>query len=97
MGIFLVMEWVELDLKQLFSQLTTETFHEEHIKVILYNLLCTVNYLETANVMHRDIKPSNIMINDMCAIKICDFGMARSLPQELASDYDLSKYITDSA
>jgi mitogen-activated protein kinase 1/3 len=30
-------------------------------------------------VLHRDIKPSNILINEDCHIKICDFGLARSV------------------
>ena len=33
------------------------------------------------NLIHRDIKPSNILINKDCQIKVCDFGLARSLPE----------------
>ena len=29
--------------------------------------------------MHRDIKPTNVLINDQCKIKLCDFGLVRSL------------------
>ena len=41
-----------------------------------------MNFLETANVLHRDLKPSNILINDQCKVQICDFGFARTLPEE---------------
>ena len=49
---------------------------------ILYNLLCAVNFMHSANVMHRDIKPSNILIDEKCNIKICDFGISRTIPEE---------------
>lgn len=55
----------------------------EHAKIIFYNLLCAVNYLHSANVIHRDLKPGNILLTDQCSVKICDFGLARTLPKEL--------------
>jgi len=30
--------------------------------------------------MHRDLKPANILINDECAVKLCDFGLSRTVP-----------------
>jgi serine/threonine protein kinase len=40
-----------------------------------------MHYLHSANIIHRDLKPSNILINSDCRIKICDFGLARSMPK----------------
>ena len=31
--------------------------------------------------MHRDIKPSNILLTSDCNVKICDFGLSRTLPE----------------
>lgn len=45
-------------------------------------MLCGINYLHSANIIHRDLKPSNILINSDCRIKICDFGLARSMPKD---------------
>lgn len=45
----------------------------------MYNLLCAVKYLHESNVLHRDIKPANILVNEDCTVKLCDFGLARSI------------------
>ena len=52
---------------------------EEHIKTIIYNVLCAVNFIHSAQLVHRDLKPANILINTQCNVRICDFGLARSL------------------
>jgi mitogen-activated protein kinase 1/3 len=41
--------------------------------------MCGLLYLHSAHVLHRDIKPANILINEDCTVKICDFGLARSI------------------
>ena len=57
---------------------------EEHIKIIVYNILCATQFLHSLNIVHRDLKPGNVLINSDCNIKICDFGLARTLKK--ASD-----------
>jgi serine/threonine protein kinase len=70
------MEFVSGDLRGLLSNPKYQ-LEEDHATVVLYNILCAMNFLHSANVMHRDLKPANILINQDCEIKICDFGMAR--------------------
>lgn len=82
-GVFLIMSHVNQDLAQIFGDNKNISFDMEHAKIILYNLLCAVNFLHTANVIHRDLKPSNVLLTDQCSVKICDFGLARTLPEEL--------------
>ena len=60
----------------------SETYiNEEHVVVILYNILCSLNFIHSAGVIHRDIKPSNILIDLESQIKICDFGISRLIPK----------------
>lgn len=81
--IFLVMDYVEHDLKRIFTMTKPPSFSEDHVVTILYNILCATNFLHSANIMHRDMKPANVLITGECAVKICDFGLARTIPEEL--------------
>ena len=76
---------MELQSGDLKSLMDTKNliFEEEHALIVLYNTLCAINFLHSAKVIHRDIKPSNILVNSNCQVKICDFGMARYLDNEL--------------
>lgn len=75
--VFLVMEYIEHDLKEVLDQAGI-LLNENQAVTIVYNLLLCLKFLHSANVIHRDLKPSNILINDNCTVKLCDFGFARS-------------------
>ena len=79
------MEYIDDDVKHLLQTLPKrgQDITSQHLKVILYNLLCATKYMHSANIVHRDIKPGNILINQHCEVRICDFGIARSLPQNI--------------
>lgn len=79
--LFLVMNYFAGDLRQLFYDEKPSNFEfgETHLKVILYNILCSLQYLHSANVIHRDIKPANILVDECCNVAICDFGLSRTL------------------
>ncbi|CAN3376419.1 hypothetical protein DIURU_001463 [Diutina rugosa] len=49
-----------------------------HIKCILKQLLCGVDYLHHQHFLHRDIKAANILLDDHGVVKIADFGLART-------------------
>jgi mitogen-activated protein kinase 15 len=52
---------------------------DAHNRFILYQLAKGLKFLHSAEIIHRDLKPSNLLLNSDCTMKICDFGLARSL------------------
>jgi len=72
------MEFLESDLDQLLK--FKIDFSEKYLVSIMYHTLCSIAFLHEANVMHRDLKSSNILITSDCNAKICDFGLARTIP-----------------
>lgn len=75
--IYVVMEFAESDLKKILkSSINLEILH---IQTMVYNLLCAIKYLHESKVIHRDLKPANILVNEDCTVKLCDYGLARSI------------------
>ncbi len=75
--LYVVLELAESDLKKVIK--SAIHLQIKHIQTVVYNLLCAVKYLHSANVIHRDLKPANVLVNEDCSVKICDFGLARSI------------------
>ena len=69
-----------------------------HIQRLIYNVLVGLKYIHSAGVLHRDIKPANILVNPDCTIRICDFGLGRSVADiTSASVKKMKLHIKDSA
>lgn len=62
------------------------------MKYITYQLVCALKYLHSAELIHRDIKPSNILIDESCHVKLCDFGLCRSI-DETFGNIELTDYV----
>ncbi|XP_030046024.1 mitogen-activated protein kinase 15-like [Microcaecilia unicolor] len=77
--IYLIFEYMETDLHAVIKK--GNLLKDIHMRYILYQLLKATKFLHSGNVIHRDQKPSNILLDADCLVKLCDFGLARSLYQ----------------
>ncbi|KAK4377007.1 hypothetical protein RND71_003303 [Anisodus tanguticus] len=75
-SIFMVMEYMEHDLKALMETMK-QPFSQSEVKCLMLQLLQGVKYLHDNWVLHRDLKTSNLLLNNRGELKICDFGLAR--------------------
>lgn len=76
-GLYCFQELADLDLARvLYSNVQ---FSEFHIQSFMYQILCGLKYIHSADVIHRDLKPGNILVTTQGTLKICDFGLARGI------------------
>jgi len=74
--VYLLFEYMEADLHNVISE---GILKDVHIRFIIYQLAKSLKYLHSGSIIHRDLKPSNVLVNSNCTIKLCDFGLVRSL------------------
>lgn len=80
--LYLVTDYYSCTLANIFDLVRPESFTVEHALTIIYNLLCAVNYVHSANVWHRNIRPESIIITKDCNVLIGEFGSARTQPKQ---------------
>ncbi len=75
---FIVMEnIIGGNLLQSVKKMTKLT--ENQSKNIFKQLIETIKYIHSKNIVHRDIKPHNILLTLNNEIKICDFGVGKEI------------------
>ena len=85
--VYIVADLMETDLHRIIY--SKQKLEIEHCQYFIYQVLCGLKFIHSANVIHRDLKPSNLLVNSDCLIKICDFGLARGIVSE--NDEDAEK------
>jgi mitogen-activated protein kinase 15 len=76
--LYLTFEYMPTDLHVVIR---SNILNEVHMQYITYQMLRALKYTHSAKIIHRDIKPSNILMDQNCHVKICDFGLCRSVEE----------------
>lgn len=89
--VYLVTDYLEHDLNKIFNQKSSD-LSERRAVTLVYNILLSLKFIHSAGVVHRDLKPANILVNAQCQVKLCDFGLARTLQGSEEDEADKQKY-----
>lgn len=74
--VYFIQELMETDLHRVVR---SQKLSDDHAQYFVYQILRALKVMHSADVIHRDLKPSNVLLNANCDLKVCDFGLARSL------------------
>jgi len=88
--IYLIFEKMDTDLYKIMK--SGQELSDDHYKFIIYQIIRALFFIHSGNIIHRDLKPSNILINEDCTIKLCDFGLSRSLSDK-KDRMNLTEYV----
>ncbi|KAJ7808932.1 mitogen activated protein kinase [Mycena olivaceomarginata] len=89
--IYFVQELMQTDLHRLIY--TQEDLTDDHVQYFVYQALRALKFIHSADIIHRDLKPANLLVNANCDLKICDFGLARSITTSSTGGGPMSEYV----
>ena len=86
--IFIVMDFVEHDMKALMETMRQKKQHflPGEVKCLMQQLLSAIAHLHDNWILHRDLKTSNLLLSHNGVLKVGDFGLAREYGSPL-KDY----------
>lgn len=82
--IYLFLAASEADLSQIIR--SGQSLSDAHLQYFVAQILRGVRYMHAANILHRDLKPGNLLVNADCALRLCDFGLARAFSDPIEED-----------
>ncbi|KAK0539871.1 hypothetical protein OC842_000755 [Tilletia horrida] len=82
--VYFILSASEADLSQIIR--SGQGLSDAHLQYFLAQILRGTRYMHAANVIHRDLKPGNLLVNADCALRICDFGLARAFAVPLEGE-----------
>ncbi|KAL1561132.1 cyclin-dependent kinase [Salvia divinorum] len=82
-GVYVVMEYVETDLKKYMSlERDGLGLGMGEVKSLMKQLIEGVKFLHQNKVVHRDLKPENVLVSEWGQLKICDFGLSDRVEED---------------
>jgi len=78
--IYFIQELMQTDLHRVIR---TQHLTDDHCQYFVYQTLRALKSIHSADIVHRDLKPANLLLNANCDLKVCDFGLARSVKTSL--------------
>ncbi|KAJ3235339.1 Mitogen-activated protein kinase [Chytriomyces hyalinus] len=88
--LYFVQDMMEADLNQIIK--SKQALTDQHFQFFTYQLLRGLKWMHSADIVHRDLKPGNLLVNSDCELKICDFGLARSVGSAVG-EYANTEYV----
>ncbi|KAJ4490635.1 CMGC/MAPK protein kinase [Lentinula aciculospora] len=76
LGKTVIQELMQTDLHKVIR---TQQLSDDHAQYFIYQTLRALKTIHSADLVHRDLKPANLLVNANCDLKVCDFGLARSV------------------
>jgi len=80
--IYFIQELMQTDLHRVIR---TQHLTDDHCQYFVYQTLRALKSIHSADIVHRDLKPANLLLNANCDLKVCDFGLARSVKSSSAN------------
>jgi len=74
--IYFIQEFMQTDLHRVIR---SQKLTDDHCQYFVYQTLRALKTIHSADIVHRDLKPANLLVNANCDLKVCDFGLARSV------------------
>ena len=63
-----------------------KTFSEQETKFFITNMILSLEYIHSKNIIHRDIKPENLVLESNGYLRITDFGVAKINEKDNSSE-----------
>ncbi|HEY6221370.1 MAG TPA: protein kinase, partial [Candidatus Eisenbacteria bacterium] len=86
---FLVMEFVRGE--NLAHRLQSGPFTESEVMSIGIQIAEALEEAHASGIVHRDLKPGNVMLTERGAVKVLDFGLAKTLEPDLQATEALTE------
>jgi len=74
------------------NNISTTTLTFSNIKQIVYQLINTVAYIHSQELVHRDLKPTSVLLFEDFQIKLCSFGQSCSVFTSFQNNIQIPNY-----